>query len=109
MKDKENPCVITLTTCSDLADARLLATKLLEMKLAACINIIPGILSLFEWKGVLEEAQEHLLIIKSLASRQIELHAGIKAEHPYECPEIVTLSVDRTSETYLSWLTDTLL
>lgn len=109
MKDKENPCVITLTTCSDLVSARALATALLDMKLAACVNIIPGIISFFEWKGVLEESQEYLLIIKSLASLQHELHAGIEAQHPYECPEIITVSVDRISENYFSWLTTTLL
>ena len=95
---------VVLVTCPDMASARRVAEGLLKDRLAACINIVSGLKSLFWWKGRLEEADEVLLIIKTRLALVRDLIARVKELHPYEVPEVVTLPIVEGSDDYLAWL-----
>jgi len=96
--------VVVLVTCPSVEEARRIARVLLEERLAACINIVPGLTSLFWWEGKLDEAQEALMIIKTRASLLPELTTRVRELHPYEVPEVVALPIVGGSEDYLSWV-----
>lgn len=98
--------VVVLTTVANEDHAVRLAQALLTMRLVACVNIIPGVRSLYRFKGVLEDEREHLLVMKTAAERYEELAAAIARLHPYEVPEILALPVARGSENYLSWVSE---
>ncbi|NOT13060.1 MAG: divalent-cation tolerance protein CutA [Methylococcaceae bacterium] len=95
---------IILCTCPDNATAEKIAYQLLENNLAACINIVPGITSIYKWQGKIESAQEHLLLIKSNEADYPKLETQIKALHPYELPEIITISIANGLSEYLNWI-----
>mgnify|MGYP000132523424 CR=1 FL=1 len=95
---------VVLVTCPDMASARRVAEGLLKDRLAACINIVSGLKSLFWWKGRLEEADEVLLIIKTRLALVRDLIARVKELHPYEVPEVVALPIVEGSDDYLAWL-----
>ncbi|MDH5435270.1 MAG: divalent-cation tolerance protein CutA [Gammaproteobacteria bacterium] len=95
---------IVLNTCPDIEVAKNLATVLVQHKLAACINIIPGITSIYEWEGKLESGTECLLMIKSIKSCYSRLEKIIRDSHPYELPEIITVPVSGGLNNYLIWL-----
>lgn len=91
-------------TCPDQATAEKIAHVLVETNLAACVNCLPGTTSIFQWQGQIESVQEHLLLIKSHRSRYQALEAAIVANHPYEVPEIIAISIDQGSPAYLRWI-----
>jgi periplasmic divalent cation tolerance protein len=93
-----------LCTCPDAATAELLARKLISARLAACVNILPGITSVYEWQGQLETTQEHLLLIKSHQDRYPAIEATLKNLHPYQLPEIIAIAIERGSSDYLKWI-----
>jgi len=95
---------IVLNTCPDAATARAIATALVERGLAACINIVPGIESVYQWKGQIEHGTELLLIIKTRAECYAALEQAIQALHPYELPEIVALPLAAGLPAYLEWI-----
>ena len=95
---------LVLTTAPDGAVARDLARSLIEGRLAACVQCIPGVTSVYRWEGEMEEAQEVLLIIKTTAGRLEALEDAVAAEHPYETPEFVALEPVLVSAPYLAWL-----
>jgi periplasmic divalent cation tolerance protein len=97
-------CVV-LNTCPDAASAENIARTLLERKLAACINILPGVKSFYTWKGVCESDEEHLLLIKTLASAYPALEQAILELHPYELPEIIAVPIAAGLPGYLTWIT----
>ena len=96
--------IVVLSTCETAEQAADVARHLVELRLAACVNIIPGARSVYRWKGEIEDTAEHVLIIKS----RRELFDGLRAElqkvHPYEVPEVIALPVVDGSESYLAWL-----
>ncbi len=96
--------LLVTTTCPDQACADMLAEALLQQKLAACVQQIPGIRSFYRWKGNIEADNEVLLHIKTRAGRFEELAASISALHPYEIPEIIALPLVAASGPYLHWL-----
>lgn len=96
--------MIVLCTCPDHASARSLATRLVEARLAACVNLILGVESIYRWQGAVERASEVLLLIKTQAHRLAALQALILAQHPYELPEILAVQADSGLEGYLSWI-----
>jgi periplasmic divalent cation tolerance protein len=100
-----NEYCLVLSTCPDGETARKLATALVEERRAACVNIVPGLTSVYPWKGKVETAEEHLLLIKTETARFSELEAFLKAQHPYELPEIVAVPMVRGSVDYLEWIT----
>ncbi|MFM5804991.1 divalent-cation tolerance protein CutA [Aeromonas veronii] len=96
--------IVVLCTCPDQISADLLCEQLLNQRLAACINQLPGITSVYRWQGKVERATEIQLIIKSRQSRFAELQACIQANHPYEVPELLALPVSAGLPAYLDWL-----
>jgi periplasmic divalent cation tolerance protein len=95
---------LILTTCPDQQVAESIAQHLIEEQLAACVNILGGVLSLYRWQGALCRDQECLLLIKTASERQAELLARLRALHPYEVPEILCLPVDQGHPPYLEWV-----
>ena len=100
-------CVV-LNTCPDAASAENIARTLLERKLAACINILPGVKSFYTWKGVCESGEEHLLLIKTLVSAYPALEQAILELHPYELPEIIAVPIAAGLPGYLTWITQSI-
>ena len=97
--------LIVMTTVSDPAEADSLADKIIEARLAACVQILPRMTSVFYWKGGISREREHLVLIKTLEARYDELRQFIAENHSYEVPEIVALDAKHVSEGYLSWMT----
>lgn len=91
-------------TCPDQETAERIAGQLISQKLAACVNILPGVRSVYEWQGQIETAQEHLLLIKSPQAQYAAIEAAIKALHPYQLPEIIAVAIERGSADYLKWI-----
>lgn len=95
---------LILCTCPDAEVADKLSRELISQKLAACVNILPGVRSVYEWQGELETAQEHLLLIKSHQDRYAAIEATLKSLHPYQLPEIIAVAIERGSLDYLKWI-----
>ena len=93
-----------LSTVPSIKKARQLAGLLVSKRLAACVQILPGLESHYRWKGKQEISQELLLIIKTRASLYKRLEQTLLKNHPYEVPEIVCLPMTRGSKTYLDWI-----
>jgi periplasmic divalent cation tolerance protein len=99
---------IVLCTVPDEATARQIASALVAENLAACVNIVPGITSVYRWKGAIETTPELLLIIKTTAAVYSHLQDRIRALHPYELPEVIAVSLDQGLPDYLAWIKTTL-
>lgn len=95
--------LLVLTNLPDRQSAQEMARRLVEARLAACVNCIPGVRSVYRWEGAVEEAEEVSLLIKTAAARYAELEAAIKASHPYQLPEIVALPASGLPA-YLDWV-----
>ena len=95
---------IVLTTVGVLEKAEQLASALVERRLAACVNVVGPMRSIYRWKGAIEREQEYLLIIKTTSERAADLTAAFTELHPYELPERVELSIEGGSGEYLEWL-----
>lgn len=95
---------IVLSTCPDAATARTIATALVEQGLAACVNIVPGIESVYQWQGKIENSAELLLIIKTRADHYPALEQALRALHPYELPEVVAVPLATGLPAYLGWI-----
>ena len=96
-------CVV-LTTFGSVDDAARVARALLEQRLVACVNLLPGVQSLYRWQGAIEEASEVLAVMKTRPERLEELEAAIGALHPYAVPELLALPVARGAPPYLQWV-----
>ncbi len=97
---------IVLSTIDDAQKARELATTLVNRRLAACVNIIPRVWSVYHWQGTVEEAVENLLILKTSEGRLDELVDGLRELHPYDLPEIIALPVETGLPEYLRWVVE---
>jgi periplasmic divalent cation tolerance protein len=98
--------VIVLTTFPAEGNADVLARMLIDERLAACVNILPPMQSIYRWEGKVDDATERQLIIKTAASRVDALKQKIADVHPYELPEFVVIPILDGSEKYLGWLSD---
>lgn len=96
--------VVVLVTVPDPASGERIATALVEERLAACVNRIPGVTSLFRWQGQVESAGEELLLVKARKSCLDDLERRVVALHPYDVPEVLALPVHFSSAAYLRWL-----
>jgi len=99
----ETELLVVLCTVPDEETADRLARGLVQARLAACVNAIPGVKSYYRWKGKIAVDPEIQLLIKTQRARFDELAAWIGTHHPYEVPEIVALPADQVSESYLRW------
>jgi periplasmic divalent cation tolerance protein len=98
-----NP-ILVQTTYAAQGEARQAARQLVEAGLAACVQIVGPIDSLYRWYGKLAEATEWLCLIKTTADRYAELERAIVDAHPYDVPEVVSIAIDAASQPYLEWL-----
>ena len=98
--------VIVLTTLAADTDATVLARALVDERLAACVNVLPAMTSVYRWQGRVEEEREQQLVIKTGADRVVALAARIRELHPYEVPEFLVLRVSEGSDAYLRWIRD---
>lgn len=95
---------VTLVTCGKAADAKRIARALVDERLAACVNIVPRVTSVYRWKGRRCEDRELLLVIKSRRDRSAALTRRVKQLHPYEVPEIIHLPIESGHRDYLRWV-----
>ncbi len=100
--------LIVFTTVPNVEEADDLAKKIVEAKLAACVQILPQMKSVYIWKDELQTDSEHLLLIKTLEEKFSELEGFIQENHSYDVPEIVAISAAKVSEDYLSWMRENL-
>jgi periplasmic divalent cation tolerance protein len=98
--------LVALSTVSSEADAERIARALVEERLAACVNMISAVRSIYRWKGAVEDEQEILLLMKTTTDTVERLRVRLHELHPYELPEFVVLQVDRLSAAYGAWILD---
>lgn len=96
--------LLVLTNVADIASARLLARALVEQRLAACVNMLPAVQSVYRWNGAVEEAAEVTLLVKTTAARYPELEQAIRLLHPYDLPELIALPISAGLPPYLAWI-----
>jgi len=95
---------LVLSTCPVGDAAKSLAESLVRERLAACVNILPGLVSVYSWQGALESSQEALLLIKTERRAYPALEARLRELHPYELPEIIAVDIERGLPDYLNWI-----
>ncbi len=103
MSDDKKP-ILVITTCPGSISAKKIARGLVTEKLAACVNIVPGIQSYFSWVGKVDSANEHMLVIKTTFDVYDELEKRIVKMHPYELPEVIAVSIETGLAGYLDWI-----
>ena len=96
--------IVVLSTCANEEEAERLGRALLEQRLAACVSVVPGIRSMYHWKGAIESAAECLLLIKTSREQFPNVSTTLQKAHSYELPEVLALPVLDGSVTYLEWM-----
>lgn len=99
------PAIIVLVTAPNTEEAEALAKRIVEAKLAACVQVLPEMRSFYFWDGAVRREPEHLLLIKTLPEKYEALKSFILENHSYDVPEIIALQASDVSESYLGWLT----
>ena len=94
---------LILSTCPARSAARL-ARALVDARLAACVNVVPGLTSVYRWEGAVESARECLMVVKTTAARIAQLERAIASEHPYELAECVVLAPAHVETRYAAWI-----
>ncbi|MBL0353649.1 MAG: divalent-cation tolerance protein CutA [Candidatus Dechloromonas phosphoritropha] len=98
--------LLVLTNCPDAETANAIALAVVEARLAACVNILPRVQSIYRWQGGIESVTEIPLLIKSTAASYPALEEVIRALHPHKIPEIIALPIDRGLPAYLNWVVE---
>jgi periplasmic divalent cation tolerance protein len=98
--------VFVYTTFPSVVEAEKAGLALVDARLAACVNILPGMISVYRWQGVVERAEEAVMIVKTRASLAEQVRASVKATHPYDTPAIAVLPVESTDDRYFDWILD---
>ncbi|MGI9429971.1 MAG: divalent-cation tolerance protein CutA [Bythopirellula sp.] len=96
--------VLVSTTTASAAEAERIATALVEQRLAACVQIVPQVRSVYRWEGKIEQADERLCLAKTRRSLLPQVEAELLRQHSYECPEIIAVPIEASSLGYLQWL-----
>lgn len=104
MAENDSRYQVVLCTCPDRAVAEKLGEAVVAARLAACVNVIDGVTSIYEWNGKIHKDGEVLLLIKSRADRFDALRAAIVKRHPYELPEVIAVAVETGLTPYLRWI-----
>jgi periplasmic divalent cation tolerance protein len=99
---------IVVTTTGSPEEARKIANALLDRRLAACVNVLPTMESVYRWQGKVESAQEWLLLIKTDEASTAKVHDLIVGMHSYELPEVIEIAIDGGSPAYLRWIEESL-
>jgi uncharacterized protein involved in tolerance to divalent cations len=100
---------LVFVTCASAAEAKRIARAIVEARLAACVNILPGsVNSVYRWKGKVESVRERLLLIKTSQKRLPKLQAAVQRLHSYDVPEFIAVPVVAGSRAYLAWLDENL-
>ncbi|XP_070573617.1 protein CutA homolog [Ptychodera flava] len=94
-------------TCPNKDTALKLARGLLDKDLVACVNIIPGLTSVYKWEGKVEEDSEVLMMIKTRASKVPDVSTYVRENHPYDVPEVISVPIEGGNPPYLQWISDT--
>lgn len=102
--EEGHDCRVILITTPSQEEAEVIARSLVQEGLAACVNLLPTVQSLYTWEGRLETSQECLMIVKGRASTFEQLARRVKEMHSYEVPEIISIVVDQGDTDYLSWI-----
>ena len=97
---------LVISTAGSKEEASLIATALVEGQLAACVNIVGPIESVYRWQGKVESAEEFLLLIKTTRSRSAEVASRIREVHSYDLPEAIEVSIEGGSAEYLKWIAE---
>jgi uncharacterized protein involved in tolerance to divalent cations len=100
----ENDCVVVWTTIGHTADGRDMASILVNERLAACVNVMPEMESIYRWKGQVEADHERQLVIKTTVARVAALRARLHELHDYDVPEFIVIPIAGGSEAYLNWI-----
>lgn len=96
--------VMIFCTCPDQDSAERIAHHLVANRLVACVNLLPGVRSIYRWQDQIEQAQEHLLLIKTQKTSFERVQQAIEQMHPYEVPEIIAVPIEQGAERYLKWI-----
>ncbi len=96
--------IVVLTTTDSAAEAERIARELVERRLAACVNVLPGVTSIYRWRGAVEQAAEFVLVVKTRRHLFDTLRAEIERLHTYDVPEVIALPVVAGAEAYLGWI-----
>jgi periplasmic divalent cation tolerance protein len=99
------PMVLVYTTYASVVEAEKAGRALVERRLAACVNIIPGMISIYRWEGAVERSEEAVMIVKTRAALADEAAAAIKGMHEYVTPAILVIALDKVDPQYLAWMT----
>lgn len=105
MSEPSEFCVV-LVTCSGKEEAERISESLVERGLAACVNVLPGCVSIYRWEGEIQHDNEALMVIKSRRSRFAELEACVRELHSYDVPEVIAVDLSAASRGYLDFLGD---
>lgn len=97
---------VVFTTCSSADEARRIAQELVKLRLAACVNIVPQIESIYRWQGEVEAATEWLLVIKTTGDAFAQLCDTIRKLHSYDVPECIEIAIEDGNPAYLDWITN---
>jgi periplasmic divalent cation tolerance protein len=100
--------LVVLSTLPDAVLAREIAGTLVDERLAACINIIPGLVSVYRWQGAIQQDDEVLMLMKTTQAGYARLEARLRGLHPYELPEIIAVPVGDGQADYLKWINDSI-
>lgn len=96
--------IVVISTCGSAEEAETIARDLIGRRLAACVSVVPGVRSIYRWRGEVESAVEYLLILKTRRDLVHALRTALEGAHSYEVPEFLALSVVEGSPAYLEWL-----
>lgn len=97
---------VVLITASKLEEAEKIAQELVHQRLAACVNIVPHVISVYRWKGEVCRETEVLLVVKTEQGRYAQLERVVKQWHSYEVPEVIALAIEEGSRSYLDWVAE---
>jgi periplasmic divalent cation tolerance protein len=104
---RESQALVVLITAPSAETATTLARALVDERLAACVNVVPSVTSVFAWEGKREEVTEALLVVKTRPERYAALQERVLALHPYSVPEVLALPVENGSPAYVQWVRET--